>query len=211
VFVLLAIGIGVRRFWRDIAGEHDPAPRVRDLWRAIREGVTLRHLHATGLDCVSGEESRTPWRRWWHHATLGGFLLCFASTSVAALYHSMFGWQAPYEWSSLPVMLGTIGGAGLVVGPFGQWWERLRRDPSLADPAQRGMDDALLILLWLTSVSGLALLVLRERELMPALLLVHLGIVMALFVAMPYGKFVHGFYRVVALARDKAEGKRQER
>jgi citrate/tricarballylate utilization protein len=46
---------------------------------------------------------------------------------------------------------------------------------------------------------------------MPALLLVHLGIVMALFVAMPYGKFVHGFYRVVALARDKAEGKRQER
>ena len=37
---------------------------------------------------------------------------------------------------------------------------------------------------------------------MPYLLIVHLGIVLALFLTLPYGKFVHGLYRVAALAVD---------
>ena len=65
----------------------------------------LRHLHVTGIDCTSGEERRTPWRRWFHHATFYGFLLCFASTTVAAVYHSVFGWYAPYGYASVPVLL----------------------------------------------------------------------------------------------------------
>jgi len=44
---------------------------------------------------------------------------------------------------------------------------------------------------------------------MAALLVVHLGIVLALFVTLPYGKFVHGFYRLLALARDAAEAGRE--
>jgi citrate/tricarballylate utilization protein len=31
------------------------------------------------------------------------------------------------------------------------------------------------------------------------LLIVHLGIVLALFLTLPYGKFVHGIYRTAAL------------
>jgi citrate/tricarballylate utilization protein len=67
------------------------------------------------------------------------------------------------------------------------------------------MDQALLLLLWLTSVTGLALLALRARPVMAPLLVVHLGVVLALFVALPYGKFVHGLYRLLALVRDAAE------
>jgi citrate/tricarballylate utilization protein len=48
-------------------------------------------------------------------------------------------------------------------------------------------------------VTGLALLVLRHERVMPTLLVVHLGTVLALFVTLPYGKFVHGLYRVAAL------------
>jgi citrate/tricarballylate utilization protein len=33
------------------------------------------------------------------------------------------------------------------------------------------------------------------------LLALHLGIVFALFITMPYGKFVHGIYRFLALVR----------
>jgi citrate/tricarballylate utilization protein len=36
---------------------------------------------------------------------------------------------------------------------------------------------------------------------MPRLLAIHLAVVLALFVTMPYGKFVHGIYRLAALLR----------
>ena len=204
-FVLVALAVSLNRFRRAIGGAHAPRPGSAAVIKAARDAATLRHLHGSGRDCASREEVRPPWRRWWHHATFGGFALCFASTSVAAAYHSFFGWEAPYAAGSLPVVLGTLGGVGLLIGPLGQWRERRQRDPALADAAQHGMDDALLLLLWLTSLTGFALLVLRATSLMPALLLVHLGVVLALFVTLPYGKFVHGFYRLLALVKDAAE------
>jgi citrate/tricarballylate utilization protein len=41
---------------------------------------------------------------------------------------------------------------------------------------------------------------------MSVLLLVHLGAVLALFVTLPYGKFVHGLYRTLALVKFRSEG-----
>jgi citrate/tricarballylate utilization protein len=168
--------------------------------RAIRDVLTLRHLHATGEDCVTREEVRTPWRRWFHHCTFYGFGLCFASTSVAALYHSL-GWEAPYSYTSVPVVLGVLGGMGLLAGPAGLLAQRRHRDPALTDSVQHGLDVSFLVLLWLTSLTGLLLLVLRHQVVMGVLLVVHLGFVLALFVTLPYGKFVHGFYRTVALLK----------
>lgn len=52
-----------------------------------------------------------------------------------------------------------------------------------------------------TSLTGLLLLVLRATPAMGLLLALHIGIVFALFITMPYGKFVHGFHRFVALVR----------
>jgi citrate/tricarballylate utilization protein len=36
---------------------------------------------------------------------------------------------------------------------------------------------------------------------MVALLVVHLGLVLALFLTLPFGKFVHGLYRAAALVQ----------
>src|SRR5262249_26284871 len=88
-FVLPALAIGVNRFRRDVQGApagtapgHAPdgtkGPSSPSL-RALRDVLTLRHLHGSGVDCTSAEESRRPWRRWLHHATFYGFALCFAS------------------------------------------------------------------------------------------------------------------------------------
>ena len=202
LFVAVALTIGVRRCWRDIGGGAGAS------LTALGDVLTLRHLHATGADCVTAEERRTPWRRWFHHCTFYGFLLCGASTTVAALYH-FSGWHAPYAYTSLPVLLGTVGGVGLVVGPVGLWGGRLRRDPMLGDPSQQGLDDSFLALLLLTSVTGLLLLVLRHQTWMGVLLIVHLGAVLALFVTLPYGKFVHGIYRTAALLKASGESQRR--
>jgi citrate/tricarballylate utilization protein len=60
-------------------------------------------------------------------------------------------------------------------------------------------------MLFLTSLTGLLLLVLRDSAAMGTLLTVHLGIVAALFLTMPYGKFAHLFYRYAALIRNSVE------
>jgi citrate/tricarballylate utilization protein len=56
-------------------------------------------------------------------------------------------------------------------------------------------------MLFLTGLTGLALLLWRETSAMGPLLALHLGVVFALFITMPYGKFVHGLYRYAALVR----------
>ncbi len=101
----------------------------------------------------------------------------------------------------LPVVLGTLGGAGLLIGPAGLLAERSKRDPALVDEKRTGMDVAFITMLFLTSLTGMALLLLRDTPAMGPLLALHLGVVFSLFITMPYGKFVHGIYRYVALVR----------
>jgi citrate/tricarballylate utilization protein len=147
-------------------------------------------------------------RRFYHHLAFYGFLLCFASTSVASIYHYGFGWIAPYPWWDLPVVLGTVGGIGIVWGPAGLLWEKWRRDPVIRDDGRTSMDVGFTTLLLLTGVTGLVLLVLRATPAMGTLLALHLGVVLALFLTFPYGKFVHGFYRLAALTRHAMEQRR---
>jgi citrate/tricarballylate utilization protein len=63
------------------------------------------------------------------------------------------------------------------------------------------MDAAFLLMLLATGATGLALLLLRDTAAMGPLLAIHLGVVLGLFVTLPYGKFVHGAYRFAALIR----------
>ena len=70
------------------------------------------------------------------------------------------------------------------------------------------MDVAFLMLLFLTSLTGILLLVLRETAAMGTLLIVHLGMVAGLFISAPYGKFAHVVYRYAALVRYAIEQQR---
>ena len=211
---LIALGVGLARFRRDTAGDPrslSQGPKGPGLlasvpaWRAVRDALTLRNLHAHGADCTyGGEELRSSLRRCFHHCTFYGFGLCFAATSVAAMYHWL-GWPAPYSYGSLPVVLGTAGGFGLLIGPAGLYSIGRLRDPAAADPAYRYLEHGLIVLLFLSSLTGLALLVFRETPAMGYLLIVHLGVVLALFLTLPYGKFVHGLYRTAALVKHARE------
>jgi citrate/tricarballylate utilization protein len=198
-FAMLALGIGVARFWRDVSPGAITSPAVTEATKSV---LALRYLgggHGDG--CNEADDRFTLAPRRFHHCTFYGFMLCFASTCVATLYHYLLGLHAPYALTSLPVVLGTLGGIGLVVGPAGLLWLNLKRDLAAGDVAQRPMDRAFIALLLLTSATGLVLLGWRDSPAMPLLLAVHLGVVMALFATLPYGKFAHGIYRSAALLK----------
>jgi citrate/tricarballylate utilization protein len=201
-FVVVALSIGAARCARDqrTMSEAPPHGERGGTATAVGDMLTLNHLHVAGRDCVTELETRTPWRRWLHHATFYGFMLCFASTCVATLYH-LSGAPAPYAFSSVPVLLGTAGGIALLVGTAGALLHRRTRDAALSDVAQDNLDRSFLVLLLLTAATGLLLLALRHERVMGLLLVVHLGVVLALFLTLPYGKLVHGFYRGIALWR----------
>jgi citrate/tricarballylate utilization protein len=201
LYAIVAIGMGVRNFWRDIGEPAGTLVQGMSLWQAIKDASRLRYLDGGGVGCMNEDEKPTDNRRLYHHLTFYGFLLCFASTSAATGYHYLLGLEAPYPWYDLPVLLGTLGGVGLIVGPIGLFLAKERRDPILQDKRKYGMDVAFLAMLGLTSLTGLLLLVLRATPAMGLLLALHIGIVFALFATMPYGKFVHGFYRFLALVR----------
>ena len=210
LFALLALGIGVRRFWRgasasSVVGGVAAAEAAHDVLR-------LKYLDGGhGQGCNNDDDAWTPWRRRFHHATFYGFMLCFASTALATLYHYAFGWHAPYALASGPVLLGTVGGLGLLVGTAGQYLLHRRRHAQHADAAQAPMDRAFIGLLFGTSATGLALLAWRNSGAMGLLLSLHLGFVMALFLTLPYGKFAHGAYRAAAVLRFQVERRQPSR
>ena len=199
VFAVVASGIGVRRFWRD----ERPARASRNAVReAMLDAARLKYLDGGHRDGCNDEDDRfTQRRRVFHHLTFYGFLLCFAATCVATLYHYLFGWPAPYDYRSLPKLLGISGGVALVVGTIGLFWLNVRRHASHQDAAQRPMDRGFIALLFLTAASGLVLMLVKHTAALPVMLCVHLGAVMALFATLPYGKFAHGLYRSAALLK----------
>ena len=203
IAMLVAMSMGVREFWRNIST--DPM-----MWSAASDAthdvLTLKNLgggHQQG--CNEADDAFSLWRKRFHQMTFYGFMLCFAATSIATIFHYVFHWEAPYAYTSLPVLLGTLGGLGLIVGPIGLLYLNLRRHPLHGDAAQKTMDRGFIASLFAISISGLLLLALRETPYMGITLCIHLGFVMGFFLMMPYGKFAHGIFRSASLLKNAIE------
>ena len=207
LYMLVAVAMGARNFWRDMSPETVAAV---DFGRAGHEAATLQHLDGGGMGCAGVEGHGGDPRKLWHHLTLYGFALCFAATCVATLYHYLLGREAPYPYWDLPVVLGTLGGIGLVVGPVGLFLAKTHRAEHLWDTKNRGMDVAFIAMLFATGLTGQLLAWLRHTPAMGPMLVLHLGAVMTLFLTMPYGKFVHGIYRYMAILRHARERRGSE-
>jgi citrate/tricarballylate utilization protein len=213
LFAVAALGMGVKKFWKVThAGVHQEPAKPAGIRtsgaaaEAVHDVLTMKYLDGGHGDGCNESDSRyTQSRRRFHHLTFYGFLLCFAATSVATLYHYVLGLQAPYAYTSLPVVLGTLGGIGLLIGPAGLFLLNSKRHPDHGDQNQKAMDRGFIGLLFFISLTGLLLLVLRETSLMGMLLAIHLGFVLAFFLTMPYSKFAHGIYRSAALLKNAIE------
>jgi citrate/tricarballylate utilization protein len=210
VFAILALVMSGRNFWHSTRAADAPPIDLPGIWQAMKDAGSLRYLDGAGAGCYVSEDAPKDMRRFHHHLTFYGFLLCFAATSVATLYHYILHREAPYPVWDLPVLLGFFGGLGLVVGPIGLLRAKASRDEALVNAESEGMDRAFLGMMFATGLTGLALLLLRDTLVMGLTLAVHLGVVFALFLTMPYGKFVHGIYRYLALVRYAGEKRQLE-
>ena len=201
---------GATRFWRETGGPLSDLVNFSALWRATKDAFGLAYMKGGGAGCNYPGESFSRARMWYHHLVFYGFLLDLAATTIAAFYDHFLGWQAPYPYLSAPVVLGTAGGIGLIIGTAGLLYLKWISDRAPADASMLNMDVAFLVLLFLTSLTGLLLLALRETSAMGALLVIHLGVVAGLFIMLPYGKFAHVVYRYAALVRYSIEQRQAE-
>lgn len=198
---LLAIAIGLRRYWREVGGGPVGIAALREA--ALSAGRMRNLSGGQGQGCNFEKAERySDGRRHVHQAVMYGFLLCFASTVSGTVLHYGFDAPAPYGIWSLPKLLGVPGGILMVAGCAGMIALKRRADPALGTPGRRSGEWAFIWLLGFVALSGLLLYALRGTGLTGVMLALHLGSVLTLFLLTPYSKMAHGAYRFAALVRD---------
>jgi len=197
--------IALARYWKDT---HGP---LRDLlhgraWAACLN-QSARMTHQTGAEegCAYQENEPSVNRRRAHHLVMYGFLLTFVSTTSAAIEENIFGLEPPYPYLSVPVITGTVGGIMATIGCLMLIRLKKRSDAFQTTPTMRRADYGLLWALLVLMISGLLVLLTRTTVAFGPILVVHLAAVIVAFGIMPYTKFVHWMYRMLAVYKDNFE------
>jgi ferredoxin len=157
-------------------------------------------------DCEAVEEG-PPWylQKWFIHASvMWGFLGLLAATasdySLALLGVKETGTWVPIWY---PVrLLGTVAGLFLVYGTSVAIVKRLLKTDR-AFSYSSGADWAFLVLMWLSGVSGFVLEVALYLPQQPLwgywVFLFHVAVAGEMLLLIPFTKFAHAIYRIVAL------------
>jgi len=198
---LVSLAMGVRNYWRSVGASK---LSMKDMKEALQSAATLRQLSGgQGQGCnYESEDKFSSQRRWAHQATMYGFLLCFASTSTATLLHYFFGLEAPYSFFSLPKLFGVSGGILLSVGTAALAYLKSRANPELGSATRTAAEYVFIGLLFFVSTTGLLLYVFSGTAFASTWLIIHLAFVATFFIAIPYSKMAHGFFRMAALCRE---------
>ena len=205
IYGLAVLALGVVRFWRDTEGPFAARLDARALASATADVLALRQMRGGGPGCTYPEERPTYRRVVFHQLVFYGFLMTFLATTLASFWQEILGVLPPYPLLHPVVVSGTVGGVMQIIGCAGLLALKFRSSPIPASTVMRRLDVAFLVSLLVVNATGLVLLVGRESATMGLLLSVHLGAVAGLFIAMPYGKFVHIIYRYAALVRNRQE------
>jgi citrate/tricarballylate utilization protein len=196
---------GGERFWEETSSTLKERGNLRTLAAAMGAALGLRYLKGGGPGCFYPDEQPSSIRRVYHALTFWGFASDFVSTTLAFVYQDVLHRLPPYELTSAPVILGSIGGVALILGTCGLIYYKLRSDREPAAAAASGMDYVFLVTLGLTALTGMLTLIFRATPAMGSILVLHLACIAALFISAPYGKFVHAAYHTLAIVRYEIE------
>ena len=197
----IALLFGIRGYWKSVGGSR---VAVSDIRNALGSAATMKNLSGgQGQGCnYEAAERYTHLRRWAHHATMYGFLMCFASTSVATIYHYIFSLPAPYALFSLPKLLGVVGGILLSCGTAALAVLKWKADTKLGSANRTNGEYAFVGLLFAVSTTGLLLYWASGTSFAAAWLIIHLSLIATFFISIPYSKMVHSLFRLAALCRE---------
>ena len=205
-FYAIAVWLrGGARFWSETSGVLQKPGGFKALASAAAAALGLRYLKGGGPGCFYPDERPSSVRRIFHSLTFWGLLSDLVSTTLAFLYQDFFHRLPPYALTSAPVIFGTLGGVALVIGTGGLIWLKLQSDSEPAGAGAPGMDYVFLVTLGLAAFTGMLTLIFRATAAMGSILVLHLAFISALFLTAPYGKFVHGVYRTLAVIRYEIE------
>lgn len=203
-----AIAVMIRaalRYWVEIGGAPEGF-RWRSTWSAIGQALTLRNLRGGGGECYYPDDAApSASRRRLHAMVMYGFILCLFSTTSAMVLQDLLNVYPPYSLISIPVLSGTVGGIGIVVGCTALLYLK-RHSSGVTSVAQMTVKDyGLLVALHFLALSGLVTLLVRQTPAYPPVYLVHMASVALAYAAAPYSKFVHLIFRFLALVRNSME------
>ncbi|GAA6208348.1 tricarballylate utilization 4Fe-4S protein TcuB [Cognatishimia sp. WU-CL00825] len=198
---IFGLGIGLRRYWQDIGGARIKWVHIK---HAFASALALKNLSGGhGDGCNFEEQDRfSHQRRYAHQAIMYGFLLCFAATSAGTVLHYLLDLPAPYSSLSLPKLLGVPGGIMLTLGCGWMILLKRRSDRALGDAKAWHAEFGFTALLGSVAFSGLLLWIWQDAKGAETVLALHLGLVLAFFLLLPFSKMAHGFFRLAALIFD---------
>lgn len=207
-FILATMWSSGRRFWTRLGAAQ---PRQGSFFGALIPALVDIATHKKFATCDRG----VPKRRWGHFLLMWGFVGAAITSGFAVVY--LYRETVFFSWLSLdysyPVpithwvkWLGNISAAALVLGGFLLWLNRRAVGEKLVG-VTTAFDRFFLWVVLTVIATGVLTEVFRFIAVPPilacAIYVIHLGIVLTLFLTLPYSKFAHIVYRTLAMTHER--------
>jgi quinone-modifying oxidoreductase subunit QmoC len=201
-FMIAAAFVGARRAWREWGAA---APRSGSLISGLALVAAEILGHRRFATCTVGRPRRTG-----HLLLLWGFVGALATTAMVGVRMDVLGDHEQMQLLHPIKLLGNASAILLVLGIV--WLVANRVGNAAAAGASHAYDTFFVTLVVLVVFSGVGAEIARLALPAPVALgfyVVHLGMVLSLFLTLPFSKFAHALYRTLALAHARLAGQRR--
>jgi citrate/tricarballylate utilization protein len=167
--------------------------------RSLKSVILLEFLDGGRYGCNYPNEEYSFSRKIYHQFVLYGFTAMLIATAIAAFMGHILKIKPPYNFTSLPVIFGTVGGVLVLLGLIGIIYLRTKMDRIPYSENINSMDINFIIILLMAVLTGFLVLIFRSTIFMPILLIIHLSVVITFFIMLPFSKLQHAVFRYASI------------